>query len=253
MDGTAYVLGGAAAFAAGAMNSVAGGGTLVTFPALLMAGLDTKAANVTSTIALWPGSLGGAWGHRRHLGGTRPHLVRLFPPSLVGGLAGALLLLATPEQVFRSLVPWLILAATLVFAFREPIGRAAGVGADRPAGRSHLAAAVLFQFGVGVYGGYFGAGIGIMMLAALGLLGLTDIHQMNGLKNILALAINGVAVVAFAVLGRVHWPMAGVMAVAAIAGALLGAAVAQRVGRRATNGVVVAIGALVALWFFFRP
>jgi uncharacterized membrane protein YfcA len=261
MDGTAYLAGAAAAFVAGAMNSVAGGGTLVSFPALLLAGLDAKAANVTSTVALWPGSLGGFWGHRAHLAGTKAFALRLVPPSLLGGLAGALLLLATPEQVFRSLVPWLILGATLVFAFREPIGRLAGI--SRPGGaESHSrtapppgwwVGATAFQFLVGVYGGYFGAGIGIMMLAALGLLGLTDIHQMNGLKNALALAINGVAVICFAFSGQVVWGVAALMAVTSIFGGLAGAAVAQRLGRRVTNGVVVAIGGLVALWFFYKP
>ncbi len=264
MDAVAYAIGAAAAFAAGAMNSVAGGGTLVSFPALLLAGLDAKAANVTSTVALWPGSLGGFWGLRGHLAGTRRFALRLVPPSLLGGLAGALLLLATPEQVFRSLVPWLILGATLVFAFRTPIGRLAGA-APRPGSDSgdaaHAAAhhpgwwvgATAFQFLVGLYGGYFGAGIGIMMLAALGLLGLTDIHQMNGLKNALALAINGVAVVCFLFSSQVVWGVAGVMAVCSVLGGLAGAAVAQRLGRRVTNGVVVAIGGLVAVWFFYKP
>lgn len=246
------------AFAAGVMNSVAGGGTLVSFPALLWYGLTAQQANITSTIALWPGSVGGVVGHRRDMAGTRRFALRLVPPSLAGGIAGALLLLATPAPVFDHIVPWLILVATLLFAAKEPINRRF----LRPAATPHRAettqpapgwsAAIGFQFVVALYGGYFGAGIGIMMLAALGLLGLTDIHQMNGLKNFLAISINGVAVLLFAFSGQVDWVAAGVMAAAAILGGLAGAALAHRLGRRMVNAVVVVIGALVATWFFTR-
>lgn len=240
-----------AAFVAGLMNCVAGGGTLVSFPALVWIGLDVKAANVTSTIALWPGSLAGFWGHRRDLSGTRTFALRLVPPSLLGGLGGAVLLLATPARVFESLVPWLILGATVLFALREPIVRGIGHGGAGERRPGWWTAAIVFQFFVALYGGYFGAGIGILMLAALGLLGLTDIHQMNGLKNFLALSINGVALVCFVLSGKVVWSAALTMAVAAVAGALTGAALAHRVGRRIVGWVVVAIGLLVAGWFFF--
>ncbi len=241
-----------AAFVAGLMNSVAGGGTLVSFPALVWIGLDAKAANVTSTIALWPGSLAGFWGHRRDLAGARTFALRLVPPSLVGGLGGALLLLATPARVFEDLVPWLILGATVLFALREPIVRRIGRGGVGERAAGWWAAAIVFQFFVALYGGYFGAGIGILMLAALGLLGLTNIHQMNGLKNFLALSINGVALVCFVLSGKVVWSAALTMAVAAIAGALTGAALAHRVGRRIVSWVVVAIGVLVGISFFVK-
>lgn len=242
----------ASAFVAGMMNSVAGGGTLVSFPSLLWIGLDAKAANVTSTVALWPGSLGGFWGHRHDLAGTKRFALRLMPPSLLGGIAGAALLLWTPSKVFDALVPWLLLTATLLFAAKEPVARGIARVAGHERNARWWAGAICFQFLVGVYGGYFGAGIGILMLAALGLLGLSDIHQMNGLKNLLALLINGVAVVLFALKGNVVWIAAVVMAVAAILGGLVGAAVAHRLGKKMVNVVVIVIGLIVAAWFFLK-
>ena len=248
----------AAAFTAGAINAIAGGGTLVSFPALLGIGFTGQQANVTSTLALWPGSLGGFWGHRHDLDGTRAFALRLVPPSLLGGMLGAWLMLVTPQSVFNLLIPWLILAATLLLAANEPLQRLLKRAGGHERTSAWWLGAMSFQFLVGVYGGYFGAGIGILMLAALSLLGLTDIHQMNGLKNFLALAINGVAIAAFLLAellrhpGNAQWSVAGLMAVAAALGGLTGSRLAHRVGRSAVRIVVVAIGFGLSAWYFFK-
>ncbi|HET9769669.1 MAG TPA: sulfite exporter TauE/SafE family protein [Acidimicrobiia bacterium] len=235
-----------AAVAGGFVNSIAGGGSLLTFPTLVWVGVSPVAASATNTVGLWPGSFGGLVGFRRHLP-ERGVIVLLGVPSLVGGTVGAVLLLRTPQNVFEGLAPLLVLGATVLLAVQEPMSRRISGGSlvgDRTAG--FTAAALGFQLLVGVYGGFFGAGIGIMMLAALAILGLTDIHQMNGLKNLLAIAINGVAAVYFAVEGAVLWTDAGLMAVGSVAGGLGGAVFAHRLGRRAVRRVVIAIGVLAS-------
>ena len=184
----------AAAFAAGAINSVAGGGTLVSFPTLIWLGLSPVTANATSTVAIWPGTVGSMWGYRRELQRAEPRFRILVLPSLVGGLTGALLLRWTPKSTFDHMVPFLILFATLLFMVQETVQRLLKTG--DPAGHRSakwLAGALLFQLGVGIYGGYFGAGIGILMLAALSILGLKDIHEMNSLKVVFGGTINGIA------------------------------------------------------------
>jgi uncharacterized membrane protein YfcA len=245
-----------AAFIGGMVNSVAGGGTLLTFPALVWIGVDPIQANVTSTVALWPGSLSAMYGFRRELGDSRRWMLLLAPVSVVGGLVGAFLLLRTPSRVFASIVPYLILFATILFAAQEPITRRlqANKGSEtrRGSGARWWIWAMLFQFAVAVYGGYFGAGIGILMLAALGLLGLTDIHQMNGLKNFFAVCINLVAASYFVLRGSVDWPYAAVMIVGAIAGGYGGAGLARKLGRRFVRRAVVAIGLAMAASFLFR-
>lgn len=241
------------------MNSVAGGGTLLTFPTLLWVGRDPVIANATSTVALWPGSLGAMFGFRRELAGSRRWMVLLAGPSLAGGLVGAVLLLRTPSEVFASLVPFLILFATLLFAAQEPIMRALGKRnpavegptAQEPT-RAWWAWAAVFQFLSSAYGGYFGAGNGIVMLAVLGLLGLTDIHQMNGLKNFFAVCINIVASAYFIISGAVYWPDAIVMTVGAVAGGYGGAGLARKLGRRAVRRAVVVIGIFITLSLLFR-
>jgi hypothetical protein len=242
----------AAAFAAGMVNAVAGGGTLLSFPALVWVGRDPLFANATNTIALWPGSLGGLVGYRREAVGAGRYAAWLAAPSLLGGITGAVLLLRTGSKTFAALVPWLILAATLLIAAHEPVARWSERVGGGARSRPFWIAGAAFQFLVGVYGGYFGAGIGILMLAALGLLGMTDIHQMNGLKNFLALLINGIAAVYFALSGAVLWVDGLTMAAAAICGGLTGAALARRVGRRAVRRAVVVIGALMALSLLIR-
>ena len=238
----------AAAVAAGMVNSIAGGGTLISFPALLWIGRDPIVANATNTVALWPGSLAGAFGFREELASVRRWLLLLIIPSLVGGVCGALLLLRTPSPLFERLVPFLILGATLLLAAQEGISRKLGAVArahENPtAGWVTLVFA--FQFLVGLYGGYFGAGIGILMLAALGLIGMTDLHQMNGLKNLLAICINGVAAILFALSGTVAWRDGLIMAAGAIVGGFAGARMARRFGRRFVRRAVIAIGLTMA-------
>lgn len=245
-----------AAFAAGAINSVAGGGTLLSFPTMLWVGLPPITANATNTVALWPGSLGGVIGFRRELRGVRDLALLLLGPSLAGGIAGALLLLRTPSHLFEHLAPYLVLAATLLLAAQEPIGRRLPRRGEPAApgarSRTWAAGAVAFQFVVALYGGYFGAGMGILMLAALGLLGLSDIHQMNGLKNLLAIAINGVAAAYFIAAGAIVWNVAIVMAIASIIGGLTGARVAHRVGREVIRRTVIVIGLAMAASLLVR-
>ena len=248
----------AAAFAAGTINSIAGGGTLISFPALLGIGLTGQQANVTSTLALWPGSMGGFVGHRADLKGTRRFALRLLPPSIAGALLGAGLMLATPAKTFDALIPWLILTATLLMVANDPISKALGHVQGQERSRAWWAGAIAFQFLVGIYGGFFGAGIGILMLAALALLGLHDIHQMNGLKNFLSLSINGVAICLFLITEaffhghNVVWRTAGLMAVAAMLGGLFGSHMAHRVGRKTVRGVVIAVGFILTAWYFYK-
>jgi uncharacterized protein len=237
----------AAACVAGAINAVAGGGTLVTFPTLVWLGVPSIAANATNTISLWPGSLGSVWGYRRELRGVDRRVFALIVPSIAGGVIGAVLLDLTPTATFDRLVPFLILFATCLFVAQEPLQRRFNLAAAHEA-RSHwLSWTMLFQFGVGVYGGYFGAGIGILMLAALALMGHTDIHRMNGVKNLLAAAINGTAAIFFAFNIEVVWADAWVMAVGSIAGGVAGAGIARRIGRDNVRRLVIAIGFGTAL------
>jgi uncharacterized membrane protein YfcA len=244
---------------AGAINSIAGGGTLISFPALLWIGRDPIMANATNTVAMWPGSLAGAIGFRRELSTVRRWLLLLIIPSLLGGALGSWLLLRTPSSLFERLVPFLILGATLLLAAQEAITRWLAVGGWRLAAEPGtleqsadpptpwIVFVFLFQFLVGVYGGYFGAGMGILMLAALGLIGLTDLHQMNGLKNILAVGINGIAAIYFALSGAVVWHDAFIMMTGTIAGGYLGARVARRLGRKFVRAAVVVIGIVMTI------
>lgn len=241
-----YVIVFAAAFAAGSINSVAGGGTLVTFPTLLWLGVSSKWANGTSTVALWPGSVAGVWGFRRELAEADRRLLALVVPSVIGSIAGAVLLVATPTELFDRLIPFLILFATLLFMAQEPIQRRFNLAQAHEA-RSHwLSWTMAFQLLVGLYGGYFGAGIGILMLAALSLMGHTDIHQMNGVKNLLATCINGLAALLFVYNGLVIWQDAFVMMGGSILGGYLGAGMARRAGRRAVRQTVIALGFVMA-------
>ena len=241
-----------AACAGGAINSVAGGGTLLTVPALIWMGVPAINANATSTVALWPGSLSGAWGFRREMRQADPRVYALVVPSLIGGLAGAILLKRTPPGLFERLIPVLILFATCLFMVQDRLQRRFNLTALHHA-RSHwLSWTMLFQLVVGIYGGYFGAGIGIMMLAALSLMGHTDIHQMNGLKNLLAVAINGIAIAYLVFTDLIRWDDALLMAVGAFVGALFGAFTARRVGQGAVRRVVVVVGLAMALSMFLR-
>jgi uncharacterized protein len=242
-----------AAFLAGVINSVAGGGTLITFPTLIWLGLNSVTANATSTVAIWPGIVASAWGYRRELGTAEPRLFWLLIPSVVGGLAGAWLLRSTPPAVFDRLIPYLLLFATLLFMVQEPVQR----WMKSPELVAHRSAAwfggvLLFQLFVAIYGGYFGAGIGIFMLAALSIMGLTDMHQMNGLRVLFGGAINGVAIVYFVWNRMVFWPYVVLMAVGAMVGGYGGAGMARRLGRRVVRRTVIAVGFGLALSFFIR-
>jgi uncharacterized membrane protein YfcA len=235
------------AFLAGAVNSIAGGGTLLTFPSLL-AVLSPVAANATSTAALLPGSLASGWGFRRELAECKEHLIRLWPPSLIGGIVGSLLVVRLPEKVFAQLIPWLLVTASVLMLLQRPLLRWLGTTPHQKPGLRTVVMVVLFQFLVGVYGGYFGAGIGILMLSSLAFMGIPDIHQMNAVKSILAVTMNGVTAVIFAMSGIIAWKYAFVMAITAAIGGYLGAKVSRRVKPGYIRAIVVIIGFAVALY-----
>jgi uncharacterized membrane protein YfcA len=240
---------------AGVMNAMAGGGTILTYPALLFLGESPITANATSTVALLPGAAASLYGYRREVAEHREWLKTLFLPSLLGGALGAVLLLRTPAKAFAHLAQFLILFATILFMAQGAVARwAKSTGRERTAERSRgrLVSAVLYQFGVGIYGGYFGAGIGILMLAVLGFLGLSDIHAANGIKNFFGMCINGVAAGYFIFRGAVHWPAALIMIAGAIAGGYFGAGFARRIGREKARAAVVVIGILVAALLLFQ-
>ncbi|HEX3346118.1 MAG TPA: sulfite exporter TauE/SafE family protein [Polyangiaceae bacterium] len=236
-----------AAVAGGAINSVAGGGSFVAFPALLFAGVAPVPANATNTIALWPGSLASVLAYRRELGDVKRELLPLAVAALLGGLAGSLLLLRTSESTFVLLIPWLLLFATILFTFGGAVARKLTKGARAP-----LGVAVVAQLAISVYGGYFGGGMGIMMLAVLTLLGMTHIHRMNALKNVLGALINGVAVVAFVIAGAVRWGPGVVMIAGGITGGYAGAAIARRISPKYVRWVVMAIAWGMTAYFFVR-
>ena len=239
---------------AGVMNAMAGGGTILTYPTLLFLGESAITANATSTVALLPGAASSLFGYRREVATHREWLKTLFLPSLLGGALGAVLLLRTPSRSFQSLAPFLILFATVLFMLQGVVARWARSGGKHAGGSApaHWIAAWLYQFGVGIYGGYFGAGIGILMLAVLGFLGLSDIHAANGVKNFFGMCINGVASGYFILRGAVDWPAALIMIVGAIAGGFAGAGFARRIGRDRARAAVVLIGFLVAAILLFE-
>ena len=236
----------AAAFAAGAINAIAGGGTLITFPVLIWLGLDPKIANATSTVALWPGLFGGLYGYRRTLENSSHLLIRLGATSVLGGAVGAALLIWTPSPVFARLVPFLILFATILFMAQGSINRRLRLQPMvQDPGMYWWLGAIVFQFFSSIYGGYFGAGNGILMLAAMGLLGLHDIHRANGVKNFLGICINSIAVLSFALSQLVVWSDALIMAGAALAGGYFGARMAVRVGQVWVRRGIVVIGFVI--------
>ena len=235
-----------AAFIAGAINSIAGGGTLLTFPILIWLGLDAKVANGTSTVALWPGLFGGLYGYRKELENSSTILIRLGGTSIVAGAVGAWLLIKTPSPVFARLVPFLILFATILFMSQSAINQRFKFGKlDEQPHAGWWIGAMVFQFFSAMYGGYFGAGNGILMLAALGLLGLNELNRANGIKNFLGICINSIAVLAFSLNGLVVWQDSLVMACGALAGGYFGARMAVRVGQRWVRRGVVVIGLVI--------
>jgi uncharacterized membrane protein YfcA len=243
----------AAAFLAGAINSVAGGGTLVSFPTLLWLGVPSIPANATSTVAIWPGSLGSIWGFRRELAQVDPKMRTLAIACMAGGGAGALLLRITPASLFDRLVPFLILFATILFTVQAPIQARLRERTKRP-GTAEIwmpgAAALLFL--MAVYGGYFGAGASIMMLSALGILGMTDILKMSALTSFYALCFNAMAALVFISAGMVYWPYVLPMAIAATIGGYGAAGVARRIGRSAVRRFVIAVGFTISVVMLVR-
>lgn len=234
-----------AAAIAGGMNALAGGGTLVTFPSLLAFGLTPVGANATSTVALVPGGLGGFWGFRRDVAGDRAELLWMAAPSLVGGALGALLVLWVGNRTFARVVPWLIYGATILFVAQAPIRRWLDrrIGAD--AHHRRRALQVLMQFAISIYGGFFGAAMGILMLAMLGLVGHDNLSRMNGLKNFAGVAINLTAAGIFVAGGQVRWPLALAMMGGSIAGGYAAARGSRRVNPRWVRAFVVLVGVVM--------
>jgi uncharacterized protein len=242
----------AAATAAGALNSVAGGGSFLTFPTLVWTGVEPIAANIASTVALWPGSVASAAGYRKELSFERRLVLWLGAISLAGGVAGALLLVRTPSETFRRVLPFLLLTATVVFTFGDSIQRKLTEVGQRAGFKLSEAIwpAVVAQVPISVYGGYFGGGIGLMMLAAFAALGMRDIHRMNGIKSVLAALMNGSAIATFVATGAVPWAPALLMAVGAIGGGYGGARLARRIDPRWVRRFVVAVGWALTGYFF---
>ena len=242
---------GAVAALAGAINAIAGGGTLLTFPTLIFFGTRPEAANATSTLALVVGTAGSMFGYREHMPAIKNWLTQFSLVSLLGGLIGAVLLTETSDAAFARLVPFLVLFATILFvtqdAFRK-MGRTNAEESKKRATRSAMA----FQFAVAIYGGYFGAGIGILMLASLGFLGFTHIHEMNALKTVLSSLINVVATLWFIHSGLVIWPQAFVMIVGAFIGYYTAAHYSQRIPQHRVRQLISAIGFGISGYMFYK-
>ena len=245
---------GAVGAIAGAMNAVAGGGTLLTFPMLLAFGTPPIIANATSTVALVIGNAGGMFGYRRHIEPVKPLLRRFIPVSIIGGFIGSVLLTKTSNEAFAKMIPFLIFFATLLFLGQAAIRRFAGSDAENSEHPKHHAlwGVIVFQFFVSIYGGYFGAGIGILMLASLGFIGLSNIHEMNAIKTILGSFINVIASLWFIFAGLVRWPETIVMTVGAFAGYFLGAHFSQRIPQARVRQLVTAIGFTISAVTFYR-
>jgi hypothetical protein len=248
-----------AAAVGGALNAVAGGGSFLTLPALIFAGVSPVVANATSTLALWPASLSSTFAYRRELRSSRQWLVVLGVASVVGGLAGALLLVRTSDDAFLRLLPWLMLVAAATFSFGNKLRprRKAGDVTSHPfehgaAWRPALVGVVIVQFLIATYGGYFGGGMGIMMLATMALAGMTNIHEMNGLKAFLGVSINGLALVTFILSGAISWTHGVAMAVGATLGGYLTASFARRIDPRYVRWFVIVVGWGMTGWFFWK-
>jgi uncharacterized protein len=236
----------------GALNSVAGGGSFIAFPALLFTGVPPIPANATNTIALWTAAAASGGAYRKRLDVARRLMVPLLTASLIGGLIGAILLLKTPAQTFMRVLPWLTLGATLLFAFGRKLARGRVSVIEHEASTAAIAGTTLFQLCVAIYGGYFGGGMGIVMLAMLATLGMTDIHAMNALKSVMGFVINGVAVVTFIVAGAVYWKHGIVMIAGGIAGGYLGAHYAMKMPQAWIRAFVALVGAGMTIYFFWK-
>ena len=247
-----------AALIAGTVNSVAGGGSFISFPALLFTGMPPIPANATNTVAVWPGTVASAVAYRNALTpDARRLLLPLLITAVIGGVLGALILLRTPPATFLHLVPWLLLVAALLFVFsgrmtswvRSRAGHAPG---DEKLPRGLFLTGLLLQLVISMYVGYFGAGTGILLLALLALLGMEDIHAMNGMKTLLVSVANGVAIVTFIWARVIVWPQALLMLVGAVIGGYGGAHLAQRMNPQHVRWVVIGIGFAMSAYFFIR-
>ncbi len=254
MDAVLYLAAGLGAFAAGAVNALAGGGTLITFPLLTALGLPAVTANITSTVSLFPGYFGATWAQRRDLTGQRSRLTAFLPAAVLGGVIGGLLLLTSGEKVFKQLVPFLILFASLLLALGEPLRKK--LNGPTHAHNQRQAPRLLFiSLPIGlaaVYGGYFGAGLSVIVLAILALLLEDSLTRLNALKQFIAFAANAGAAVFFLFSGRVNWSLAAVMAVSALFGGMAGGRLAGRVKPAALRWIVVSIGLVVSVIFFLQ-
>jgi uncharacterized membrane protein YfcA len=245
----------AAGLLAGVMNAVAGGGTFLTFPALVFVGIPSVAANQTSTIAVFPGQIASFWAYRNMLAAQTRTIVALSVSSLVGGALGAIILLNTSTPAFDRLVPWLLLGATLIFAFGNHLRRHLGLRLASTSGEigwKALWKAAFLQLIIGIYGGFYGAGAGILELAVLDLLGLENIHLANALKVILTAAFNTLAVVIFLAVGKIYWAAALIVGAAAFVGGYSGAWIAQKLPPAWVRGFAIAVGATMTIYFFLR-
>jgi uncharacterized membrane protein YfcA len=236
----------------GAMNAVAGGGSFIAFPALMFTGVAPVAANATNTVALWVGSTASTGAYRKHLDISRRVMIPLAVTSVIGGIAGAYLLLHTPAQTFLRVMPWLMLGATLLFMFGSRLSRRSGGSISRDASTRALVIASIFELIFAVYGGYFGGGIGILNLAMLAAMGMTDIHAMNALKVVLSGIINGIAVITFVIAGAVVWKEGLVMTAGALAGGYFGAHYAQKLPPAWIRGFVIVVGIGMTGYFFWK-
>lgn len=254
MNGSEIALLAAAGLAAGIVNAVAGGGTFFTFSAMIATGMPAIAANASSAVAVWPGNLSSAFAYRREIRANARHFAALALVSLVGGGVGAALLLLLDDAEFRALVPWLLLAATVLFAASPRLTGFLRARA-RPPGEGRTGSrwlGGLFQFGVAIYGGFFGAGMGILTLAALSISEGDDFHRINAAKVLFAVLINGMAIILFIASGVVQWPAALVVMVTCVAGGWLGVVVAKRLPVSVVRWFVVSVGSLLTLVFFLR-
>lgn len=236
----------AAAFSAGVINSVAGGGSFLTFPALVFAGVPSVSANASSTVALVPSAFTSSLAYRQNLQSvSESRLKHWLLVCLLGGVLGSGLLLLTSDRAFKLIAPWLLLFATVLFAFGGPISNAL-----RGRLQGNHFALLLMLFPVAVYGGYFGGGIGIMILAAFRLYGMTDIHAMNGIKTLLSATLNAIASAIFIAAHQVRWQPTLLMMIGAIAGGWLGPIFARRIRPALIRQIVIAVGVLMTAWFF---
>lgn len=247
-----YLWPAAAAVGAGFVNAIAGGGTLLTFPVLLAVGIPPVAANITNSVALCPGFVGGVLAQAHDLHGQRQRLLWLVPAGLLGGGLGSLLLLNSGERLFTSLVPFLILFATLLLAVQVPLRRLVTRHMQlksHPARAGHALLPVMLG---AIYGGYFGAGLGMVLLAALGLTLEDTLARINALKQVMSLVINGAAMACFVASGEVRWPIAGAMAGAALLGGALGGRLASRIEQEYLRRLMVLLGGVLSAYYFLH-